>query len=106
WARACSELSRVVAQVQGEGILVYGIAVVHQEAARRLAFDLANKGVRVFAHTGGRNAADLELLVRLEAEVPGSCGTVIIASGDGIFAGSARLLRRAGRRVAVLARPG
>ncbi|MGZ4143104.1 MAG: hypothetical protein ACXVQY_11390 [Actinomycetota bacterium] len=48
---------------------------------------------------GGPDAADHELLERINRDIPPSCDTVVIGSGDGIFAGVVRELRaRAARR--------
>ncbi|MGZ4146005.1 MAG: NYN domain-containing protein [Actinomycetota bacterium] len=55
---------------------------------------------------GGPDAADHELLERINRDIPPSCDTVVIGSGDGIFAGVAREFRARGLRVEVIARAG
>ncbi|MGZ4205943.1 MAG: NYN domain-containing protein [Actinomycetota bacterium] len=73
-------------------------------ARRRLAFRFPQ--VRMFGHCGGPDAADHELLERINRDIPPSCDTVVIGSGDGIFAGVAREFRARGLRVEVIARAG
>lgn len=106
WPKAGQVLREMMARAKAQGLLVYAVAVVHRGAAGPLAFELAGDGVRVFGHDGGPNRADLDLIGRIQTEIPGSCNTVIIGSGDGIFADAAARLRINGRRVVALARPG
>jgi NYN domain-containing protein len=59
--------------------------------------------VRIYGHRGGLDAADHQLLRRIQTELPPSCDTVVIGSGDHIFAPVARELRARGLRVEVIA---
>lgn len=61
-------------------------------------------GVRVHPGPFGPDRADEELLRRV-ADVPASVTTLVIGSGDGIFARVAYEQRAVGRRVVVVARP-
>ena len=74
---------------------------------RKLAFELARFGVRVFGHADRTpDAADRLLVEHVTSALPRSVGTVVIGSGDHIFAPVAASLRRRGLRVEVVARPG
>jgi hypothetical protein len=73
--------------------------------ARMLCPSAALLKVRVFPGPIGKDRADRELVRRIR-DVPASCSVLVIASGDGIFAGSAREQRARGRRVVVIARDG
>lgn len=98
-------LAAAVHDLACRGRVVAGVAVCNRRLARDLAFTLAELGLRVFPHRGGADRADRELLGRLERQLPASCDTVVIVSGDHAFAPAARRLRAAGIRVEVWARP-
>jgi hypothetical protein len=88
------------------GTLVARIAFGNQALVREVALPLSNLGMRCHVHEGGENGADIALLEALDLGLPASCGTVVLASGDHIFASAARRLRAEGKRVEVVARPG
>lgn len=106
WAGAAVALGRVVARARETGTLVAAIASCDLEMARRLALPLRSLGVRTFVHGGGPDAADRDLLRRIESELPASCNVLVIGSGDHIFAEAAERLRRAGKRVEVVSADG
>ena len=85
------------------GTIVAAIASCNHFLARRVIFQLATLGVRVFIHRGGPDAADHALIARIRAELPATTDTVVIGSGDHIFAAVAHELRAQGRRVEVRA---
>lgn len=88
------------------GHLVYGVAVCNRSLAKRWALALAPFGIRTYVHQGGADAADHALLQRISADLPPSCGTIVIGSGDGIFVDAAMGLRAQGRRVEAIGVPG
>ena len=90
----------------GRGNLVYGVAVCNKTLAKRWALVLAPFGIRTYVHQGGTDAADHGLLQRISADLPPSCGTIVIGSGDGIFVDAAVALRAEGRRVEAIGVPG
>lgn len=99
-------LTRYLDDLRARGTVVASIACCACAVARRLAFTLRDVRVRVFLHQGGPDAADLELIERIRAQVPSTVDTVVIGSGDHIFAQVARELRARGKRVEAVARPG
>lgn len=88
------------------GRLVYGVAVCNKSLAKKWALVLAPFGIRTYVHQGGVDAADHALLQRISADLPPSCGTIVIGSGDGIFVDAAVALRAQGRRVEAIGVPG
>lgn len=85
-------------------LLVVGITVVCNPSLCRTVLGwMRRRGIRPFLHAGGPDAADIELCERLMADVPSSCTTIVIASGDGRFLEPAVNIRATGRRVEVLA---
>ena len=88
------------------GIVVAAIACCDCTLARELAFAFEPAGVRIFTHDGGPDAADNALIERIRHELPASVRTVVIGSGDHIFAAVADELRARGLRVEVIARQG
>lgn len=88
------------------GTIVYGVAVCNKSLARRMALLLQPFGIRTFVHQGGEDAADFALLRRISDDVPPSCETVVIGSGDGIFVRAAQDLRGMGKRVEAIGVPG
>jgi hypothetical protein len=103
WDGAMVAVASLVHGLTARGTLVARVAFADARLIRRLAFDLCRLGIRSHAHEGGENAADLALLEALQYDVPTSCKTVVIASGDHIFAPAARRLREEGKRVEVVA---
>ncbi len=91
-----------------QGTLVTCVAVCNFRLARLVAVQLSGIGfmVRTFTHFGGQDAADLALIDRIHNDLPPSCGTVVIGSGDGIFTSVAEELTRAGRQVQAIGVPG
>lgn len=83
------------------GALRYAVAACDHWLARMLVPVAEGAGIRVHSGALGPDRADRELLVRV-ADVPASVGTLVIGSGDGIFAPLAAAQRAAGRRVIVL----
>jgi hypothetical protein len=102
-----AELGNAIERVIGNRVRVTAVGWCARSLQARLAFDLARFGVRVFGHTSREaDAADRILLDYLAVELPTSITTVVIGSGDHIFAPAATALRRRGFRVEVVARPG
>jgi hypothetical protein len=98
-------LRDLIAAVREEVLLVVNVACCSRGLAARIAFPLAELGVRTHVHSGGLDAADEELVRRLD-EVPDTCQIVIIGSGDHRFAFPARRLQASGKQVEIVARPG
>ena len=103
WDGAIVAVASLVHGLATRGTLVARVASADAGLVRRLAFALGRLGVRSHAHMSGQDGADLALLEALEYDVPRSCGTVVIASGDHIFAPAAKRLREQGKRVEVVA---
>lgn len=91
-----------------QGTLVTCVAVCNFRLARLVALQLTGIGfmIRTFTHLGGQDAADHALIDRIHQDLPSSCGTVVIGSGDGIFASVAEELTHAGRQVQAIGVPG
>lgn len=106
WDEAAEAVARIVRGLRRRGTLVAAVAVADPVLTRRMAVPLGALGVRIFSHAGGTDAADRELVRRLETDVPASCDVVVIGSGDHAFAPIARRLRRRGLRVEIAAVPG
>ena len=78
-------------------------AVANPGLCREVIRWLSEEGIRSHLHGGGPDAADLELCRRIEREIPSSCDSILIASGDHSFTESAVLLRQKGLHVEVVA---
>ena len=89
----------VMRELSQRGTVVAAVACGNHALVQRMMFELAALGVRAFVHHGGPDAADKVLLGRLREEVPQTVDTVVISSGDHIFAPMARELRAKGKRV-------
>lgn len=105
WAGAARDLLSLIHALSARGTIVGKIACCDEDAARHLAPALAAVGVRTFIHAGGPDAADLMLMEHVSC-APRSCDTVVIASGDHIFASIAETLRTQGKHLAAAAVPG
>ena len=103
---ATSLVGEIVRQAELRGLAVAKVACCDPSLARRMAFGLAEAGVRTFTHGGGTDVADLRLIAEIEHGLPASADTVVIASGDHIFAEAATALRAKGKAVVVIAREG
>lgn len=101
--RHLAEVLHMLDEIASRGRVVAAVASCHRDLAPRTAFELARRGVRLFTHQGGPDAADRDLIARMRAQLPASTETVVICSGDHIFAGVARDLRALGKRVEVQA---
>lgn len=101
-------LGRLLESLAERGIVVMCVAVCNFRLARLVATELIGTGVpiRTFTHQGGEDAADHALIDRIHRDLPPSCGTVVIGSGDGIFAEIATELARSGHRVETIGVPG
>lgn len=100
-------LGRLLEDVAAQGTLVMCVAVCNFHLARLLAAEVAGSlPIRTFTHPGGENSADHALIDRIHKDLPPSCGTVVIGSGDGIFAEAATQLARSGHRVEAIGVPG
>jgi hypothetical protein len=106
WQGAVLCVTSLVHGLAARGTLVARVACGDRTLVAELAFELDRLGVRSHVHEGGVDGADKALLRMLSGAVPGSCGTVVIASGDHIFAAVARHLRQQGKRVEVFAARG
>lgn len=103
---ALARVDALLGRVRDEADLVHVVAVCDRRLARDLGADLYARGVRVFAHRGGVDAADRDLIDRLAHDVPASCALLVIASGDHAFRAQAVAHRARGRRVQIVARAG
>jgi uncharacterized LabA/DUF88 family protein len=100
-------ITGLVHSLDERGVVVVKVAACDTSAARRLAFALARSGVRFFPHREATaDAADLDLIEMITQELPKSVDTVVIASGDHIFADVVDDLRRRGVTVIIAARTG
>lgn len=103
-------IDRLVAKVRGlgaRGTMVGGVAVGDRDLQVRTAWQLDDVGIRVHApENHGPDASDLVLIDYLDHALPGSVDTVVIGSGDHIFAPVAGRLKREGLRIEILALPG
>lgn len=106
-ATAIEAVVEAVRCVGERGTLMGGVAVCDRDLQSRSAWAL--HGVRVRVHTpesDGPDSADLVLIEYLRSALPETATTVVIGSGDHIFAPVARDLMDAEIRVRLLARPG
>jgi NYN domain len=103
WEDAVVAVASLVHRLAARGTLVARVASGDAGIVRKLAFALDGLGIRTHVHRGGIDAADQALLRMLDHDVPMTCGTVVIASGDHVFAPSVRCLREQGKRVEVVA---
>lgn len=102
-----SQLIAALARIVEGRTVVAAVGYCATPLQRRLLFKMQPLGVRIFGHSERMpDAADRLLLRHLEAELPASVDTVVIGSGDHIFAPSAATLRARNLRVEVAARPG
>src|SRR4051812_20228995 len=85
---AASDLvAGLVQALERRGVVVAKVACCDTSLARRLAFGLARAGIRTHPHRDPTpDQADLDLLGRITSELPASVDTVVVASGDHIFA--------------------
>lgn len=104
WEEATLIVSAAISIAKARGTVVRKVAVCDRNLAEPMAFPLRRLGVQVHIHYGGLDAADQALASRLRTEVPASCTTVIIGSGDGGFAEVATELKTLGLRVEALSR--
>jgi hypothetical protein len=100
------QVEQILEDLSTRGDVVSAIGYANRHLAPRIAPDLGQLGVRTFVHRGGPDAADLELITRMRAEVPESVHQVVIVSGDHIFATTAQELRARGKHVEVQAQFG
>ena len=94
--------------LERRGVLLGGIAIGDVDIVTKTAFALATARIRPqVRRTAGENAADLEIEDYVVRAMPGSTTTLVIASGDGIFARLVRQMRDdRGLRVDIVAVPG
>lgn len=102
WGEGVHLLAGLLAAYRARGTVVAAVGVCDRNMSRNLLPYLPSLRLRVFPHRGGDQAADLDLVERLGREVPKSCETVVIVSGDSAFADAAAGLRRRGLRVEVI----
>ena len=97
----------VLRGLERRGILLGGIAIGDLDIVTKTAFALATARIRPqIRRTSGENAADLEIEDYVVRAMPGSTTTLVIASGDGIFARLVVQMRNRGLRVDIVAVPG
>ena len=106
WGQGIGLVASFLRDVGRMGTVVVALAVCDRDAWRHVAFPMAELGVRVFAHSGGPDAADVALVEHIRGELPPSVGTIVIASGDHLFAAVASELRAEGRQVVAASLPG
>lgn len=99
-------LRRVAGLVAGLGEAVHQVGCGNRWLVAGLSGTAADLGIRVFGGSMGADRADRELLARLRRDVPASCDTVVIGSGDRIFTAEVAAQRALGRRVIVVGVPG
>lgn len=104
--RALVELATTMTAMRARGTVVTAVACVDHHLWPAIVFEAARLGIRVHGHCGGPDAADHDLVGRMCSELPASVDTVVIGSGDHIFAPAARELASRGLHVEVLARSG
>jgi hypothetical protein len=103
-AAGVTHLARLVVAYEASGEVVAKVGICDRSLQRQTAFELGRVGLRVFGHDDSEpDAADHLLLEYMATSLPRSVTTVVIGSGDHIFAGSAAMLRARGKRVEVLA---
>ena len=105
WSGAAHLLKALMFKIAMRGRVETCVAYGDRRLVRDLGPKLESSGIRAVAHRGGANEADLCLIERLRS-LPPECTTVVIGSGDRIFADEARRLRSVGKRVEAVARPG
>jgi uncharacterized LabA/DUF88 family protein len=103
---AIPEIRRALADILEGRVTVSSVGYCIRSLQRRLAFELADLGVRVFGHTdAAADASDRLIIEHIAERLPASVTTVVIGSGDHIFAPTASFLRGRGLRIEVAARP-
>lgn len=104
WGDVEALLRAIVERSKQEGELAVAVACCNPPLARRVAFLLNGLGVRTFAHDGeGPDCADYVLIDEM-AQCPSSVRTVVIGSGDHIFAPAVARFRGQGVRAIVFTR--
>jgi hypothetical protein len=107
YSRCRGEVSDAIPGILAGRTAVSLVGYCARALQKVMAFDLADLGVRVFGHADPRpDAADYLILNYLQTALPASATTVVVGSGDHIFAPAAADLRGRGMRVEVAARPG
>jgi hypothetical protein len=103
---AVSVVAGSIPRIVADRTLVGGVGWCIRSLQGSACFALAPLGIRVHGHSDpSADAADRFLIRYLESELPSSADTVVIGSGDHIFAPTAARLRRLGKKVEVAARP-
>jgi hypothetical protein len=106
WSEAIRSLeAALTAAIDGRSV-VHGSAAAAFNLAERLAVPLMEFGITTFVHGGGSNAADHALIAELERIKPRTYDSLIIGSGDRCFAHIAGRIRKLGKHVEIIARPG
>jgi uncharacterized LabA/DUF88 family protein len=105
WRGAALALGELLNCYSRMGKVLFCIAVCDRRLARDLGPKLERYGVKTIRHDGGTNEADRRLIGFLRI-LSDRCTTIIIGSGDGVFAPEARRLSGGGKRVIAVARPG
>lgn len=101
-----AELSIALDALCHDRTIVGAVASCHNHIWPMVAFEAASLGVRVYKHRGGPDGADQDLINRIRFGLPATADTVVIGSGDHIFASTVLDLRARGLRVEILARQG
>lgn len=108
--RLSALLDEIVAKARRtarRGVSLGGIGVGDRHLQSVSAFKLADVNVRVHARpSDDPDASDLVLIDYLTNDLPASTDTVVLGSGDHIFAPAVARLTADGRRVIVMAVPG
>lgn len=95
-----SRLEEILRQIDSMGLPVWLASAVNRRLAAAIVGLPATRRIRLHVHRGGPQAAD-RLQLRLAEDLPRSADTIVIGSGDGVFAFVARR-QRSVRRVVVL----
>lgn len=99
-----AQFVNLVDQLHAIGDIRHASGCCDRWLAGMLAPVTAATGVRIYPGRIGKDRADAELL-RRAADLPNSVDTLVIGSGDGIFAPLVAGQALAGRRTVVIGRP-
>jgi hypothetical protein len=105
WTGAAMAIGELRNRYAREGRVEFCLAICDRRLARDLGPKLERFAIATLEHNGRMHEADHRLIGYLRI-LSDPCTTVIIGSGDSIFAPEARRLRSSGKRVEAVARAG
>lgn len=101
------DIAEKARRLAARGVSLGGISVTDADLQRTSAFKLKDLNVRVYRRPNDEpDASDLVLVDYLLNRLPASTDTVVLGSGDHIFADAVVHLTRDQRRVVLMAVPG